>query len=163
MAKRQTVSAAVSKRVAHSQRWACAGCKELLPSAYQIDHVVALADGGEDALHNLQALCANCHADKTQREHVTRLSTHASGAKAIAYDERSDWYAGGFATCELCKLRRPISQSHPVCWAIERKYHNYSSGVATSLARFRVAHRGTAAVGRASGAGTLATQGAHTK
>lgn len=157
------MSAAVSKRVAHSQRWACAVCKQLLPSAYQIDHVVALADGGADAEHNLQALCANCHADKTQREHVERLQTHRSSEKAKAYDDRGDWYRDGKAVCEVCKLSRPLGRSHPVCWGIEQKFNNYSSGVAVSLERFRFAQRGTAGRGPPTAAGRAATHAAQTK
>lgn len=35
---------------------------------FEIDHRVALCFGGRDALDNLQALCCECHAVKTERE-----------------------------------------------------------------------------------------------
>jgi 5-methylcytosine-specific restriction endonuclease McrA len=38
----------------------------------QIDHVHALRDGGDNALANLQFICAPCHTDKTRGERVTR-------------------------------------------------------------------------------------------
>ena len=50
------------------QRWKCKGCKKLLPSAAQVDHVVPLSAGGDDKMDNMQMLCANCHAEKTRKE-----------------------------------------------------------------------------------------------
>ena len=164
MSRRQPISAALSKRVAHSQKWACATCRDMLPSAYQIDHIVALADGGADAKHNMQALCANCHADKTQREHLQRIQRHQSVEKTHAYEERTDWYKGETAVCAECKLSRPINQSHPVCWAIEQRFHNYLSAVSVSLERFRFAQRGTSRFGASfHGSGRFATQTEQTK
>ena len=53
--------------VAYRQQYTCADCRQLLhPLAFDIDHVHELRDGGLDALHNLQALCSNCHARKTR-------------------------------------------------------------------------------------------------
>src|SRR5688500_4797006 len=41
--------------------------------ATDVDHVTAIEDGGNPwALFNLQALCASCHATKTNRELRTR-------------------------------------------------------------------------------------------
>lgn len=36
--------------------------------ALRMDHIVRLADGGTDALTNLQTLCSPCHAVKTREE-----------------------------------------------------------------------------------------------
>lgn len=36
--------------------------------ATECDHVVPKFDGGTDEIDNLQAICRQCHADKTQRE-----------------------------------------------------------------------------------------------
>jgi 5-methylcytosine-specific restriction endonuclease McrA len=52
--------------VAYSQQYKCKQCKYLLPPTFQIDHIVELADGGKDEFTNLQALCPNCHAEKTR-------------------------------------------------------------------------------------------------
>lgn len=34
----------------------------------ELDHVVPVAEGGEDTLENAQLLCDDCHKPKTQRE-----------------------------------------------------------------------------------------------
>ena len=60
------VSEAKKKRVAAAQQWVCAMCLQCLPAAYQIDHTVALRNGGCNNESNLQALCPDCHASKTQ-------------------------------------------------------------------------------------------------
>ena len=43
----------------------CVVCKQ---PATEADHVVPKADGGEDAMDNLQGLCKACHSSKTNRE-----------------------------------------------------------------------------------------------
>lgn len=41
----------------------------LVSCAYEVDHILPLADGGTNALENLQVICANpCHREKTARE-----------------------------------------------------------------------------------------------
>ncbi len=48
----------------------CAGCAKLglvVPTEF-IDHILALAAGGEDVDENVQGLCALCHAIKTAEE-----------------------------------------------------------------------------------------------
>lgn len=55
------------------QGWRCAACHRMLPSTFECDHVVALWRGGPDELDNLQALCCECHAAKTQLEEVERM------------------------------------------------------------------------------------------
>lgn len=36
--------------------------------ATQVDHIVALINGGADTDDNLQSLCHECHAEKTRRD-----------------------------------------------------------------------------------------------
>jgi 5-methylcytosine-specific restriction endonuclease McrA len=49
-------------------------CSQLLNAAFEIDHILALENGGEDDIDtNAQALCSNCHGEKTQRERVLRI------------------------------------------------------------------------------------------
>lgn len=67
----QKKSRAVARKyrwhIAHRQKYSCLHCKELLhPDAMDIDHVEELRAGGVDDLHNLCALCSNCHAKKTR-------------------------------------------------------------------------------------------------
>ena len=40
---------------------------------FEIDHALALQFGGLDSLENLNAICPNCHRNKTQHENVTKL------------------------------------------------------------------------------------------
>lgn len=117
MAKR-LLSEPVKKIVAHRQGWRCAGCSELLPPSYQIDHIVALCDGGADVdLGNLQAMCGTCHANKTQREIVERMAR--AKAPRAAYEDREDVRVPRGWRCTLCFQTRPYSAPHDFCMAIE--------------------------------------------
>jgi hypothetical protein len=54
----------------------CVACKTKLvfdqhPKAWQVDHIVPVATGGESSHSNLQVLCTNCHKEKTARELVS--------------------------------------------------------------------------------------------
>jgi len=46
-------------------RGLCEACGVTLSASWQCDHFIPLADGGTNALGNLRALCAACHAKKT--------------------------------------------------------------------------------------------------
>jgi len=62
------------RQAAAKQEWRCGHCVELLNSAFEVDHVVALENGGEDdILTNAMALCSNCHGKKSQNERVLRI------------------------------------------------------------------------------------------
>ncbi|WP_407280595.1 HNH endonuclease signature motif containing protein [Aromatoleum evansii] len=52
----------------------CVECEKLglVTAATEVDHVVALADGGADDDSNLQSLCGDCHKVKTARENSAR-------------------------------------------------------------------------------------------
>lgn len=55
--------------VAAAQGYNCAGlCMGQLPSCFHVDHIVAVAMGGDNEADNLQALCPNCHECKSSRE-----------------------------------------------------------------------------------------------
>lgn len=65
------------KEIHANQQYKCNKCKCMLPSTAQTDHVIPLAIGGSNEKHNLQALCPNCHAKKTEqdRDNFARLMT----------------------------------------------------------------------------------------
>lgn len=52
--------------IAYFQKYRCKKCNILLPPTFEIDHIIELGDGGKDEFDNLQALCPNCHAEKTR-------------------------------------------------------------------------------------------------
>lgn len=62
------VSTSVKIQIGATQSWKCNVCLEQLKSTFQIDHITPLCMGGTNAENNLQALCVECHAQKTQRE-----------------------------------------------------------------------------------------------
>lgn len=40
----------------------------------EVDHIVPLAEGGDDSMENLQGLCSSCHSAKTIRENQDKLN-----------------------------------------------------------------------------------------
>ena len=55
-------------KIAASQHWMCNQCSEELSSCFQIDHIVPWSESFDDSDENLQALCVECHLDKTAEE-----------------------------------------------------------------------------------------------
>jgi len=64
----RSVSGAKKKRVAAKQQWKCAICNNILDETYEVDHILALSNGGTNEDDNLRALCRPCHAKKTFEE-----------------------------------------------------------------------------------------------
>ena len=58
--------------IAYKSKYRCNACNCLLPPTFEVDHIVELHEGGEDAYENLQALCPNCHAKKTRANVLKR-------------------------------------------------------------------------------------------
>ena len=74
-------------------------------------------------MENLQALCPNCHADKTQREAIQRRLEASRKDKIEAYDNRNDIaISQTHFRCAECHQERKQTTPHPVCWALERKF-----------------------------------------
>ena len=66
--RKRTLTAADKKRIAAKQGWKCKGCGQILPPRHHIDHIKEFSTGGSDRESNLQALCPNCHAHKTEED-----------------------------------------------------------------------------------------------
>jgi len=47
--RRGAITGPVRLVVAARQNWRCSGCSKLLPSAFEVNHTVALVDGGADS------------------------------------------------------------------------------------------------------------------
>jgi len=65
--QRRNVNGYTKKLVAANQSWRCAHCHNSLPASYEVDHIIPLFGGGSNHRSNLQALCRNCHGEKTFR------------------------------------------------------------------------------------------------
>ena len=62
---KRSVSETKKKFVAARQSWKCAKCNKLLPAWFETDHIVELQNGGTNNVDNLEALCRECHGQKT--------------------------------------------------------------------------------------------------
>lgn len=71
---RRHLTDAQKRIVAARARWHCEACGAMLQASWQCDHIVPLWEGGADSIDQCQALCANCHARKTQEEAIRRAA-----------------------------------------------------------------------------------------
>ena len=133
---KRNVSESVKKVVASRQKWKCADCSKLLSSTYQVDHKIALADGGSNHFSNLSALCPNCHATKTQLECIARAervyNERVKAAQQALQDAREDVAVPGtdLVRCTTCHATRPRTETS---WA-DHKCPKLSSTPRESLA-----------------------------
>jgi len=71
--RKRSLTSADKKRIAAEQGYNCKKCSNRLKTRYHIDHIKPFSQGGSDSARNLQALCSNCHDEKTEEErHVKR-------------------------------------------------------------------------------------------
>jgi hypothetical protein len=68
--EKRNVSGLLKKKIAASQQWKCGACAALLDETYEVDHKLALFQGGTNEPDNLVALCPNCHRHKTVEERL---------------------------------------------------------------------------------------------
>lgn len=73
--------------IAFTQKYACNICKLFpIPPTFEIDHILALEDGGQDISSNLQALCVPCHKEKTRLNRLRKNKIFEEQA-AREYDQ----------------------------------------------------------------------------
>ena len=70
---KRSVSETKKKFVAANQNWMCGDCKTQLSAWFEVDHVIALHNGGSNEVSNLVALCRNCHGKKTAMDRLDKL------------------------------------------------------------------------------------------
>ena len=88
---KRSVSDKVKAEVLWRDSATCRLCNEtLLDFRWQCDHIVPLWDGGSNVLDNLQAICANCHSEKTILEAQLRARRRREAAEAAAAAERAE-------------------------------------------------------------------------
>jgi hypothetical protein len=68
--EKRNVTGLMKKKVAADQQWKCGHCNTVLDVTYEVDHKVALFNGGSNDMSNLVALCPNCHRKKTVAERL---------------------------------------------------------------------------------------------
>jgi hypothetical protein len=106
---KRSISEPEKKFVAARQEWKCSSCGRLLEATYQVDHTVALMNGGEDSTSNMTAMCVSCHCRKTQNEHIER----AQNLRQISRDGdplREDVVVkdGRMIRCSVCGDERHV-------------------------------------------------------
>lgn len=71
-AKRGAMTAQRRARIFESSRGRCAVCSRMLGPAddWDVDHAIAIENGGTDDDSNLRVVCDWCHADKTADDHA---------------------------------------------------------------------------------------------
>lgn len=62
---KRSVSETKKKFVSSRQNWKCGHCKNMLSAYFEVDHIIALNEGGSNDIDNLISLCRECHAKKT--------------------------------------------------------------------------------------------------
>jgi hypothetical protein len=67
---KRSVSETKKKFIAANQNWICKDCNKQLPAWFEVDHVIALHNGGTNELDNLVALCRDCHGKKTAMDRL---------------------------------------------------------------------------------------------
>ena len=67
---KRCVSETKKKYVASLQNWKCNKCQKQLSAWYEVDHKMRLERGGTNQLDNLEALCRECHGEKTAMENL---------------------------------------------------------------------------------------------
>ena len=67
---KRCVSETKKKYVASLQNWKCSKCHQQLSAWYEVDHKKRLEHGGTNELNNLEALCRECHGEKTAMENL---------------------------------------------------------------------------------------------
>jgi len=69
-ATKRSVSETKKKFVAARQNWRCGRCTKQLPAWFEVDHKTRLEHGGSNHVDNLEALCRDCHGEKTAIENL---------------------------------------------------------------------------------------------
>lgn len=67
---KRSVSETKKKYIASLQDWKCNKCQNKLSAWYEVDHKLRLERGGTNELDNLEALCRECHGQKTAMENL---------------------------------------------------------------------------------------------
>lgn len=78
---KRVLSRSMRIELAYRQKYKCAHCKILLAPDFEVDHITALEDGGQDIASNLQCLCVACHSTKTRLNRLRKHNLFAAEAE----------------------------------------------------------------------------------
>ena len=80
--KRKPLSAYDKQTVLARQNYKCAGCDNKFTASIRphYDHKTPISSGGTNNVSNIRAICANCHDDKTRKEHRKRAKAKTQTA-----------------------------------------------------------------------------------
>lgn len=79
---KRVLSRAIRVELAYRQKYTCNICQVLLKPDWEVDHIVALEDGGLDIATNLQCLCVPCHKEKTRLNRLRKSALFSKEAEA---------------------------------------------------------------------------------
>lgn len=79
---KRKLSRSMRIELAYRQEYKCRMCSVLLPPDFEVDHIQALEDGGEDIASNLQCLCVPCHKRKTRLNRLRKTPLFSEEAEA---------------------------------------------------------------------------------
>ena len=79
---KRKLSRSLRIELAYRQQYKCRMCPILLPPDFEVDHIQALEDGGEDVACNLQCLCVPCHNKKTRLNRLRKIALFSEEAEA---------------------------------------------------------------------------------
>lgn len=107
----------VRRRICERQGWICAcGCTRKMNyniDRIDIDHKLALADGGENRESNLQAMFHDHHVEKTRVENSQRAEARRHQYQAFTRPP-SKWQSRGFAKApEQHRASAPLAEKFP--------------------------------------------------
>jgi 5-methylcytosine-specific restriction protein A len=86
--RRRHMSESMRHEILRRDSWQCQMCRCVLNvRTAEIDHRVALYRGGADTIENCQALCSNCHRQKTHDER-REARDEQRATRASKFDQR---------------------------------------------------------------------------
>ena len=134
-----TLTESEKKIIAARQSWKCSSRHLVLPASYQVDHTIPLCNGGDDHDSNCTAMCASCHAAKTQIESVQRARQSWTAAQT-SHEDREDTVSRNVATCTYCFQSRAVHTEHAICRALDDP-GSRERALARSLGKFAFTKR----------------------
>ena len=94
VSKRKHVSEQERQTILQRQDSMCAICGAQLTKKFEVDHIVRLADRGNDTLDNKQGLCISCHTQKTMQEEQSSGTASARGLESVLSPSLLQYFSG---------------------------------------------------------------------